>query len=310
MGLVPEAACDAGDVDGSRHDSMFPSAVSDLARWQRKENRESFLRQTAKSMRGSDKVLRGPLALVSGQRIQHHAGQAIDEHCHPEGQLSVLLKGTMRIRVEAGWWLAPPGWGVWLPPLSLHAATYSEASELVLLKVPASLLSGALPETQTLAISDLLRELALEVVHLDAANGSDYASAISDLIVRKLTRFDPAPMLFLPAGRDARLLRAMERLRANPGLSISLATLALESGSSERTLARLFLTETGMTFARWRDHLRIVTALDLLERGRAIAQIAIQLGYQGQSSFTTMFTRVMGIPPRRYMRRLSSGDMR
>lgn len=224
--------------------------------------------------------------------------------------MSVLLSGTMKIRVDAGWWLAPPGWGIWLPPRTPHAVAYSEASELVLLKVPADLASGTAAEPQTLAIPDLLRELALEVLRLEGSDRSDYAVAVSDLILRKLSRFDPAPLLFLPAGRDARLLRAMERLRSNPGDDLTLEALARASGSSERTLARLFVAETSMTFARWRDHLRIVSALDLLERGVPIAQIAIDLGYQSQSSFTTMFARIMGVPPRRYMRRLLSGDVR
>lgn len=63
-----------------------------------------------------------------------------------------------------------------------------------------------------------------------------------------------------------------------------------------------------MTFGRWREHLRIVCAVDKLARGRSITQTALELGYRSASSFTTLFTRVLAVPPRRYMRQLHQRD--
>jgi AraC-like DNA-binding protein len=111
-----------------------------------------------------------------------------------------------------------------------------------------------------------------------------------------------APILFLPAGQDRRLRRVTEHLRAHPDSEATLEDLAQWAGSSCRTIARLFLAETGMNFARWRDHLRIILAMDMLVRGCSITQAALDLGYQSQSGFTTMFTRIMGMPPGRFAR--------
>ncbi len=69
-------------------------------------------------------------------------------------------------------------------------------------------------------------------------------------------------------------------------------------------LARLFTKETGMTFTHWRDHLRVMTAVDRLARGHNVTAIALELGYQSANNFSTMFSRLLGAPPKRYMRLL------
>ncbi|WP_413739198.1 helix-turn-helix domain-containing protein [Sodalis sp. RH21] len=80
--------------------------------------------------------------------------------------------------------------------------------------------------------------------------------------------------------------------------------MAAISACSARTLARLFIKEAGMTFTRWRDHVRVMTAADRLARGHNVTAIALELGYQRANNFSTMFSRLLGAPPRRYMRLL------
>ncbi|MDF3983263.1 helix-turn-helix domain-containing protein [Luteibacter sp. PPL201] len=53
--------------------------------------------------------------------------------------------------------------------------------------------------------------------------------------------------------------------------------------------------------SRWREHLRVVVAVDRLSRGRSIVETALELGYSSASRFTALFTRLVGAPPRRYL---------
>jgi AraC-like DNA-binding protein len=69
---------------------------------------------------------------------------------------------------------------------------------------------------------------------------------------------------------------------------------------SERTLARLVLNETGMTFGRWRQQLHIVIALQNLSAGVPVQRVSEDLGYESVSSFITMFKKALGKPPARY----------
>ncbi len=160
-----------------------------------------------------------------------------------------------------------------------------------------------------MAVSGLLRELSLEISDGRAKEEDlEDRDLISRLILKRIEDSEATPFLFLPSGRDHRVLRVTEFLRNDPASDASLDALAVVAGSTRRTMSRLFLSDTGMTFAHWRDHLRIVTALDRLVRGVPIVQVAFELGYNSQSSFTTMFTRIIGLPPGRYRREVSEGD--
>ena len=74
-------------------------------------------------------------------------------------------------------------------------------------------------------------------------------------------------------------------------------------GASERTLARLFERETGMSFRAWRQQLRLLRALELLAAGTPVTRVALDLGYESTSAFSAMFRRVLGTAPTRYFGR-------
>jgi AraC-like DNA-binding protein len=42
--------------------------------------------------------------------------------------------------------------------------------------------------------------------------------------------------------------------------------------------------------------------VDRLLAGEAVTTIALDLGYRSPAAFTTMFRRVLGVPPSRYVR--------
>ncbi|RDU95929.1 AraC family transcriptional regulator [Trinickia dinghuensis] len=244
---------------------------------------------------------------VEAVAIDHAAGVEIAGHAHGSGQLSLVSRGTMTITAEEGWWLAPPGLAVWIPPNVFHAAHYSEASSLVNLRFASSFASRLPKGCRSIVVSDLLRELAREAVRLSAADHESELHTlglIAELMVVQAQQPQRGPGLFVPHGGDRRLRQAIDILRLDPGNDINLDDLAARVHTSSRTLARLFTAETKMTFGRWREHLRIVCAVDKLTRGQSITQTALDLGYGSASSFTTLFTRQLGMPPRRYMEQL------
>jgi len=57
----------------------------------------------------------------------------------------------------------------------------------------------------------------------------------------------------------------------------------------------------GMSFGRWRRQLHIVLALRRLSAGQSVQAIAVDLGYESASSFVTMFRKMVGKPPGRYL---------
>lgn len=245
---------------------------------------------------------------------QHAAGVMFEPHMHAEAQLSVVLRGTTTLTAEEGWWLVPPGLAIWVPPGISHAAYYSESSSLINLWFAPSMTQHLPATCRPVVVSDLLRELAREAARLCTDMGGEPEEAetahalalMAQLMLLQVQRPVNGPGLFVPHGRDRRLRHITDLLRQDPGTALKLDALASAANTSERTLARLFVTETGMTFGRWREHLRVVTAVDKLTRGESIMSTALALGYGSASSFTTLFTRLLGVPPRRYMLQLSA----
>ena len=71
---------------------------------------------------------------------------------------------------------------------------------------------------------------------------------------------------------------------------------------SERTLARQFLKELGMSFGQWRQRLRFVASIEALDSTRSIQEIAFDMGYSTASAFIAMFQRQAGCTPEYYRR--------
>jgi AraC-like DNA-binding protein len=72
---------------------------------------------------------------------------------------------------------------------------------------------------------------------------------------------------------------------------------------SERSLARLVMTETGLSFGRWRQQFHLLTALRELAGGASVQLVSERLGYESVTAFITMFKKAMGQTPGRYLAR-------
>ena len=153
-----------------------------------------------------------------------------------------------------------------------------------------------------LTVTPLLRELILKIVSLpnrDPVSPADIR--LMEVILDQLRGLKPAP-LHLPMPQDPRLRAVTDRLVRNPGDNRSLAAWSRVTGASSRTLARLFLKETGMSFGNWRQQLRLLSAISDLALEIPVTAVAYDLGYQSPSAFIAMFKRVLGVPPGRYLR--------
>lgn len=110
----------------------------------------------------------------------------------------------------------------------------------------------------------------------------------------------PILPLHLPMPHEPRLVRICNTIMAAPALRRPLCAWGNEVGASSRTLARLFLRETGMSFGAWCRQARLLNALARLAEGQKVTSIALDLGYDSPSAFTSMFRRHLATTPSRY----------
>jgi AraC-like DNA-binding protein len=101
---------------------------------------------------------------------------------------------------------------------------------------------------------------------------------------------------------DDRARQVADRLAASPADSRTLAEWGSHIGASERTLARAFVAETGVSFGRWRTLIRIQAALTALARGEPVGNVARRVGYDSDSAFVQAFRRETGVTPGTYFR--------
>jgi AraC-like DNA-binding protein len=105
----------------------------------------------------------------------------------------------------------------------------------------------------------------------------------------------------MPQG--ARLQALCLALLAAPGDQRTLREWAQSVNASERTVARLFQSETGLSFGVWRQQARLLEAMGRLGSGAPVTQVALDLGYDSVSAFSAMFRRAAGASPSAYRHR-------
>jgi AraC-like DNA-binding protein len=101
--------------------------------------------------------------------------------------------------------------------------------------------------------------------------------------------------------RDGPTARALGALHAEPGRRWTLEGLALRAGVSRATLARNFRRLVGEAplayLRRWRMTL---AAQALRQRDVAVAELALEAGYDSEAAFHRAFTRARGMTPAEY----------
>jgi AraC-like DNA-binding protein len=150
-------------------------------------------------------------------------------------------------------------------------------------------------------VSALLRELILHSCKFSKLNKKTATErGMVELLVDQLRGVESVP-LQLPHPVDSRAKRVVEALFANPGDQRTLEELCKDCGASKRTVQRLFLEETKMTFAKWRQQLRLLHGLQLLAAGEKVTAAALEAGYNSTSAFISMFRKQLGTTPTRYL---------
>ena len=107
----------------------------------------------------------------------------------------------------------------------------------------------------------------------------------------------PVEKLHLPMPSDGGLRRIADEMTADPSDRATVHEWAKRIGVSERTLSRLVLQETGMSFGRWRQQLHIILALQWLSQGASVQSVATDLGYEAQAASSSCSAKHSVPPP-------------
>lgn len=237
---------------------------------------------------------------VVGLAWDYASGFQIPRHHHGKGQIVYARTGVMTVVTLEGSWVVPPQRAVWVPGRTEHEIRMSGDVEMRTVYLDDDAARGLPTHCCVLTVSPLLRELILSSVALPQLyplGGPE--ERLASVLLDEIRDMRVAP-LHLPLPRDPRLAQISDALRRDPGDARDLEAWSRVVAASPRTLARLFRRETGLTFGRWRQQLRLLRALEWLAGGRSVTEIGLSLGYDSTSAFVAMFRRNLGCTPGRY----------
>lgn len=229
------------------------------------------------------------------------ANALIARHTHRRGQLLYATSGVMIVRADTGSWVVPPGRAVWIAPGVAHEIELAGTVAMRTVFVEPDLCAGLGGLGRVIHVSALLQQLILSgaQVPLDHAPGGRDERLMA-LILDEIYAA-PTLSLHVPLPQHPGLTRLCRGFIADASAPATLQAWARILHMNERTLARQFRRETGMTFGAWRRQTRLLLSLPRLAAGVSILQVALEHGYDSPSAFTAMFRKALGVPPSLYI---------
>ncbi len=217
------------------------------------------------------------------------------------GHVLMCAQGVFAVQARDGYWVVPPGTVLYLGPGQQPRVRHTRNLHLTHVVLDAALVQR-MPACGGLVVaSPLMRELIESLASPGGGRASprdSRAGLLADLLraTPSLLAQSLSSCVLKPVS-EPRLDRICRHVLEHLEAPRTLHEWALELALDPRTLHRLFVREFGMSFVQWRQQARLMAALEWLAAGRAVMDVALDLGYQTQSAFSAMFRRHMGITP-------------
>lgn len=214
--------------------------------------------------------------------------------------------GTVEVRYRAEVDRLTGGRGILLPPGTRAGVTVAPGSVAVPVRIAAPEICDGGDAVERLSVGDCGRDGWGRqrwndwVLHQFSASVSPlrepgHRAGDCVRVLRGLQSRVPGP----PLPQSAGALEVALALTRDPACPRTVSQWAEEVATGERTLHRMFVTETGLTFGGWRRQCRLAAAARLLlsDRSRPVSEIAGSVGFGTPTGFIRAFRRCTGATP-------------
>lgn len=225
---------------------------------------------------------------------------------HPFYELVYVLSGSVGVTAGELVYILNAGQCLMHPPDEFHRIWSEKGSEPHVLNL--SFHASSMPECSGRSFApDLkLQEEFLEI-SMEVRNGLHNEDA--DLLNEQRLRLE---RWLLHVMRNASENRATESsgalryaeivsvLREHLNEPLSAGEIALLCRMSLSNLKKIFTKYAGMGVSRYFTEMKMRRAAELLRNGSRVGEVAMELGFTDQNYFSTVFRRIMGVPPGQY----------
>ena len=229
-----------------------------------------------------------------------NADTEFQPHSHDWGQIICVKSGVFALNVGGQRFLAPSGFAIWIPAGMDHSSHNRKPTRFRSINITQRFcrempeqpcLLDVSPVCNAIVESCFERNIMVPKTHADRR--------LCRVLVDQLTAA-PVQHTYLPDSDDKYLSPILRALESTPSDNTPLAEWAKRVYTTERTLARRCQQELGMSFSEWRQRLRFLYGISLLEQGKTVNEVALDVGYSSASAFIAMFQHISGTTPERY----------
>lgn len=199
----------------------------------------------------------------------------------PGPYLLYAATGAFQLEVAAGRWLLPPQRAAWVAadvPLRLSAHGPGTTNSVLFAANSMPPLAWTI---RVFAVSALAREMLLHATRWGVEHAHDTtADAFFHALAAVCIELAAQPDLFwLPGARSPAVQQALAYTLDQLSEQLTFAAVARAAYMSERTLARRWMSETGMTWSQFVRRARMIRAMELLaEPNSSITDVLYAVG--------------------------------
>lgn len=251
-------------------------------------------------MTSNEMMAANPHSPVLVKTIDMPKGYIDALHQHTWHQIIFPIKGLLQTQTEHYQHLVPHTSALFVPAGVQHESVAVSNTIFVGIYLNPEFGATYEPQVRTIALTPFLNEL-LQEIRRQCEGETSHEEVLHLLAVlhdQILKRNVQTFQLLLP--QDRRLKLIFERLTDEPALSCSLKEWGEKIGASERTLSRLFAKEFNTSFLLWRQQIRLIYSLSLLDETLPIKAIADRVGYQNDSSYIKAFKAYFDMTPQQF----------
>lgn len=251
------------------------------------------------------------LQAVTIREVVAAGSSYVDEHRHRRAHLTVVASGMITDRVNDIVEVLRTGDVLFHPPGIAHANTVAEpGSRGIVIEIDDFLLSrfsgaweGRPPSIR--ATAHALQRIPYQLVEELQVEDDVTPMLLESLVVEVLCRIVRSAGGLLRAPRPQWLVHVIKYIDSHHAEPLGPADVARIAGVSPLRLRNALRKFYGRTLAEILRERRIAAAVELLDTGRPLRDIALECGFYDQAHFTRAFQAVRGMSPRKYRERLS-----
>lgn len=221
-------------------------------------------------------------------------------HSHPWSQIICVKSGVLAMLVNGQRYLAPREFAIWVPAGVEHSSYNRKTTRFCAIDIAPELDTDLPAEPCLLTPTAIFNAIADDCFSRNMTEPQNEADLRMCRVLLDQISLAPRQNTYLPTSENKLLSPVLNALEKNPADNTSLAQWAKQVYTTERTLSRRCQQELGMSFAQWRQRLRFLHSISLLEQGKTVHDVALDLGYSSSSAFIAMFQQISGTTPQRF----------